>query len=301
MESTTNRHDAAVSLVRIEQLHYRYPPFDPNDPNPDQRWALEDLSLEVEAGEFLGVLGTTGSGKSTLCLALNGLAPQQTSGTIRGDVWIGELNTKRTPVIDVARRVGLVFQEPESNFLGLTVEDEVAFGLENLAVEIGEIEERVDWALKLTGAETLRSRSVARLSGGQKQRVAIAATVAMLPAVLVLDDPTAELDPAGTAEVLEVVQAVRTRRPETAVIMTSGDPAPIVAGADRMLVLDGGRRVFLGTPSEYIDAAPELLERGVAAPPFIELASRLNQAADTQFRFDDPDDAAQQMRRFFSI
>lgn len=289
-----------MAFVRIEQLHYRYPPFDPNDPDPVERWALEDLSLTVDAGEFLGVLGTTGSGKTTLCLALTGLAPQQTSGTIRGDVWIGEINTKRTPAVEIATRVGIVFQEPDTNFLGLSVEDEVAFGLENLGVERREIEGRLGWALELVGAESLRRRSVAQLSGGQKQRVAIASAVAMLPDLLVLDDPTAELDPAGTAEVLDVINAVRARRPETAIVMTSGDAAPIVNGADRILVLDEGKAIFLGPPAAFIDAAGELLERGVPAPVLCELASALNLAAGASFRFSGLDDARSQITHFLA-
>ena len=99
-----------MARIRVERLYYRYPPFDPADAAPVESWALEDISVEVEPGEFLGVLGTTGSGKSTLCLALAGLVPQQTSGTIRGDVWIGAMNTKRNAVVEIASQVGIVFQ-----------------------------------------------------------------------------------------------------------------------------------------------------------------------------------------------
>ncbi|MEZ4524161.1 MAG: ATP-binding cassette domain-containing protein [Thermomicrobiales bacterium] len=290
-----------MALVRIEQLHYRYPPFDPNDPDPQSGWTLDDISLEVEAGEFLGILGTTGSGKSTLCLAMTGLVPQQTSGTIRGDVWVDDLNTKRTSVVEIATRVGIVFQDPESNFLGLTVEDEVAFGPENLAIPRSEIRDRLAWALELVGMAQYRERSVARLSGGQKQRVAIASVLAMLPKVLILDDPTAELDPVGTAEVLDVIDAVRERRPETAVVMASGDPVPVLHGANRVAVLDAGQMILHGEPSNVYERSAELLDRGVAMPPLAELAVLLNRRSETNFRFETVDEAAGQLRRYLAV
>ncbi|HMM42165.1 MAG TPA: ATP-binding cassette domain-containing protein, partial [Thermomicrobiales bacterium] len=170
--------------IRIDDLHYRYPVFDP-ERGEEPGYALAGVSLEVAQGELLGVTGTTGSGKTTLCLALNGLAPQQTGGTIRGDVWIGDWNTKRVPVPQLATRVGVVFQDPEANLIGLTVEDEVAFGPENLGVDPREIEERLAWALDVVGMADARQRSVTQLSGGQKQRVGIASVLAMLPKIVV--------------------------------------------------------------------------------------------------------------------
>ena len=287
-----------MPLVRVEHLHYRYPPFDPNDPEPDERWILEDVSIEVDAGEFLGILGTTGSGKSTLCLALNGLVPQQMSGTIRGDVWVDDINTKRRPVVEIATKVGIVFQDPEANFLGLNVEDEVAFGLENLGTERDVIEERIDWALDLVRASNLRLRSVGRLSGGQKQRVAIASVLAMLPSILVLDDPTAELDPVGTAEVLEVINSIRRRQPDTAVVMTSSDPGPIVAGADHILVLDDGKVVFSDNPERFLDHAERLQKLGIPIPPLSELAIRLNADLKTTFQLLTPASGAVEIQQY---
>lgn len=282
--------------IRIENLHFRYPSFDPNEQYPDQTWALDDVSIEISAGEFFGIIGTTGSGKTTLCLALNGLVPQQTSGTIRGDVWIDEVNTKRRPVIEIATTVGIVFQDPEANFLGLTVEDEVAFGLENLAMDRDEIRGRLDWALDLVGMSAFRLRSVAQLSGGQMQRVAIASVLAMTPQVLVLDDPTAELDPVGTAEVLDVIAAVRQRQPGTTVVMTSSDATPLAEGADRIAVLDRGKLLATGTPGEIFNDAAELLARGGPAPPMSELAMRLNRACGDGFHFYLVEQAATRLR-----
>lgn len=262
--------------VRVENLHYRYPAFDPSKPDPaDDRWALAGIDLTIADGEFLGISGTTGCGKTTLCLALNGLVPQQTSGTIRGDVWIDDWNTKRVGVPELATRVGLVFQDPEANFLGLTVEDEIAFGCENLGIDPSEINERVDWALDLVGMRGYRERSVAMLSGGQKQRIGIAAVVAMLPQVLVLDEPTAELDPAGKQEVTEVIAGLRSRNQSMTIIMVENEPETVVQFADRIAVMDAGEIVALGDPYTVYAGTTELLERGVPVPQVSEIATRL--------------------------
>ena len=159
------------------------------------------------------------------------------------------------------------------------------------------MEDRLQWALELVGVAELRHRAVGQLSGGQKQRVAIACAVALLPAVLVLDDPTAELDPAGTSEVLDVISAIRDRSPETAIVMVSGDARPIVDGADHILILDGGLCKFRGTPGDFVDRAAEFIELGVPVPPLSELAGELNRRAGTAFRFDGVADAETSIRR----
>lgn len=265
--------------IRVENLHYRYPAFDPSKKDPaDDRWALAGVDLTIADGEFLGISGTTGCGKTTLCLALNGLVPQQTSGTIRGDVWIDDWNTKRVSVPELATRVGLVFQDPEANFLGLTVEDEIAFGCENLGVDPVEINERVDWALDLVGMRGFRERSVAMLSGGQKQRIGIAAVVAMMPQVLVLDEPTAELDPAGKQEVTEVIAGLRSRNRSMTIIMVENEPETVVRFADRIAVMDAGEVVALGEPHDVYAGTEGLLGRGVSVPQVSEIAIRLGYA-----------------------
>jgi energy-coupling factor transporter ATP-binding protein EcfA2 len=266
----------APGAVKIENLHYRYPAFDPDkDDESDAPYALAGIDLDIAAGEFLGITGTTSSGKTTLCLAFNGLVPQQTSGSIRGDVWVGDWNTKQVPVPELATRVGLVFQDPEANFVGLTVEDEVAFGCENLGVDPAEIEERVAWVLDLVGMSGFRERSVAFLSGGQKQRVGIAAVLAMLPKVLVLDEPTAELDPLGKQEVTAVIAALRERERDMTVVMVENEPESLVGFADRIAVMDAGAIVALGDPRTVYSQVDALLQRGVPVPQVSEIAARL--------------------------
>ena len=276
------------AAVRIENLHFRYPVFDPDATGvggEEPGYALAGLDLEIGAGELLGISGTTGSGKTTLCLTLNGLVPQQTSGTIRGDVWVGDWNTKRVPVPELATRVGLVFQDPEANLLGLTVEDEVAFGPENLAVDPREIEERVTWALDVVGMTAQRRRSAALLSGGQKQRVGIAAVLAMLPQVLVLDEPTAELDPLGKREIAEVIAGLREREREMTVVMVESDATTLARLADRLAVMDAGSIVALDEPGAlYANPAP-LIELGVPVPDVSEVALRLNERLGTTWSF----------------
>lgn len=278
--------ESAPGAVRVENLHYRYPVFDPSkEDEADAPYALAGVDLSIAAGEFLGITGTTSSGKSTLCLALNGLVPQQTSGSIRGDVWIGDWNTKRVPVPELATRVGVVFQDPEANFVGLTVEDEVAFGCENLGIDPAEIGERVSWTLDLVGMSAFRERSVALLSGGQKQRVGIAAVLAMLPRVLVLDEPTAELDPVGKHEVTTVIDELRSRERDMTVVMVENEPESLVGFADRIAVMDAGRIVALGNPRSVYRETAGLLGRGVPVPQVSEVAARLNAGENGQRAF----------------
>ena len=288
-----------AAAVRIENLHFRYPVFDPDATGvggEEPGYALAGIDLEIGEGELLGVSGTTGSGKTTLCLALNGLVPQQTSGTIRGDVWVGEWNTKRLPVPQLATRVGLVFQDPEANLLGLTVEDEVAFGPENLGVDPREIEERVTWALDVVGMTTQRRRSAALLSGGQKQRAGIAAVLAMLPRVLVLDEPTAELDPLGKREIAEVIAGLRERERGMAVVMVESDTTTLARLADRLAIMDAGSIIALDEPGAlYANPAP-LIERGVPVPDVSQVALRLNRRRGTSWSFVTDDEALAALR-----
>ena len=270
----------SAAQIVVRNLSYRYPAFDPAQSDADMPWVLQDISLEVAAGECLGIVGTTSSGKSTLCLALIGLVPQQTGGTIRGEVHILGRDTRRTSVAHLASDVGIVFQDPEANLLGLTIEDEVAFGMENLGVPPDEMYRRVTWALDAVGmgAAELRQRSATHLSGGQKQRVGIAAVLAMQPRVLVLDEPTAELDPIGRQEVLQVVANLRARQPELAVVLVERDATALVRLAERLLVLDAGVIVASGSPHDLF--APQqagIMEaRGIAIPEMAQIAARLN-------------------------
>ena len=286
--------DEARSLISISDFVYRYAPVAEGEAPVT---ALDGISLEIAVGEFLGVTGTTGSGKSTLCLALNGLVPHATGGSIGGDVLIGDWNTKRVKVPQLATRVGLVFQDPESNLVGLSVEDEIAFGPENLGVPPAEIAERIDWALALVGMSGERERSANQLSGGQKQRVAIAAVLAMRPEVLVLDEPTAQLDPVGKYEVASAIETLRRELgSRLTVVMVEQDAELLAQFADRVVVLDAGQIVMQGAPNEVFARVAELRRLGVAVPQLAEVAVRLNSELGTRFDFLTHDEALRALR-----
>jgi energy-coupling factor transporter ATP-binding protein EcfA2 len=276
-----------LAVVEIQDLHYAYPPLAAEgDPIP----VLLGVELAVERGEFLALMGRTGAGKTTLCQTLNGLVPQSTGGTIRGRVTVLGLDARRTPVPELAARVGLVFQDAESQLFNMTVEDEVAFGPESLGLDPHEIAARVDWALAVVRMGEHRRRSPFHLSGGQKQRVAIASILAMRPEVLILDEPTSSLDPAGRREVLAVVQQLRQDERMT-VILVEQEPEPVAELADRVAVLSGGRIVLHDAPRHVFAQADLLWEAGLAAPQVSQLAHALNARQGTRYAFTTPGEA----------
>ncbi len=190
-----------MPIIDIQNFHYAYPPLGQDEPH----WVLRGVDLAVEAGTCIGVMGPTGVGKSTLCQAIVGIVPQLTGGIVRGQVHVLGRDARSTPVADLAQGVGVVFQDSESQLFGLTVEEEVAFGPENMGLAPDEIEDRVTWALDTVGLNDDRLRSPYELSGGEKQRLAIAAALSMSPQVLVLDEPISHLDPQGKREIRSLV------------------------------------------------------------------------------------------------
>ena len=276
-----------MAVVEIEQLHYAYPPLLPDgDPIP----VLRGIDLTIERGEFLAIMGPTGVGKSTLCMAMNGIVPRSTGGVISGSVRVLGHDTRRVPVAELAVHVGIVYQDPESQLFSSTVEDEVAFGPQNLGVDPREIAERVAWALQVVDMAAHRSRMPAQLSGGQKQRVAIAASLAMFPDVLILDEPTAGLDPAGQLEVFAAVERLGRERNMT-IIMVSQDAERIGQFAHRLAVLWQGRIVRQDTPLHVFEDTDLLREVGIASPQVTEVAIALNAQLGARFHFIDLNDA----------
>ncbi len=268
-------------VITIKDLRYSYPP---SLPGVAAQAVLQGVNLTVEKGEFLALMGPTGVGKTTLCLALNGIVPQSTGGSISGQVHVLGRDARRTPVPQLACQVGLVYQDPESQLFCTTVEAEVAFGPENLALPPGEIAERVGWALDVVGMRASRFRAPTQLSGGQKQRVAIAAALAMLPQVLILDEPTAALDPLGRLEVLRVIEQLRNDQSMT-IVMVSQDPEHVAAFADRVALMAQGRIVAEDTPAELFYQAELIQQVGIAAPQLAELAIALDQQFGLGRRF----------------
>ncbi len=275
-------------LVSVRGLGFAYPALEPGVETP---WVLDHVDLDIEGGEFLSIMGPAGAGKSTLCLALVGIVPQSTGGLIRGEVRIGDLDTKTEPVASLAGRVGVVFQDPETQLFSMNVEAEIAFGLENKGVEPEEIVERIDWAARTVGIEGLLDRSPFELSGGQKQRVAIAAVLATNPEILVLDEPTASLDPRGKQEVFAVLRDLRRQRGMT-IVMVEQDAECIAEFSDRVAVLAEGRVRRLGAPREVFARVDELADLGLRVPQVTEVAERLNLRHGSTHRFTRLDEAA---------
>jgi energy-coupling factor transporter ATP-binding protein EcfA2 len=278
--------------ILIRDLHYAYPsPVHGAAAVP----VLRGVNLEVGRGEFVALLGRVGAGKTTLCMALNGLVPHATGGTFRGDVTVLGRNTKQHPVADLARSVGLVFQDPEIHLTQMRVEDEIAFGPENLGVPSDEIEERVTWALNAAGLDGYRDRSPLRLSGGEKQRVAIASMLAMRPQVLVLDEPTANLDPAGKAELFNLLARLARERQIT-ILLASQELERVARYADRILVLQDGQVGLDGPPVEVFSQVARLQEWGVGVPQLAELADLLARQTGKPYRFTRMGQAYAQLR-----
>lgn len=240
-----------MAIVEVKGLTYSYP-------HTDQP-ALRNLSLQVEEGEFLAIIGANGAGKSTLCYTLSGFVPHFFQGEMEGRVKVAGLETREHSLEDVVLVAGLVFQNPFNQISGAkyTVYEEVAFGLENLGVPREEMRPRVDRALDLAGISDLAGRSPYALSGGQQQRVALASMLVMEPQLLVLDEPTSQLDPIGSREVFAVIREM-SRRGMT-VVMAEHKFEWVATFADRVIALVEGEIILTGRPGEVL-ASPLLEE-----------------------------------------
>ncbi|WP_321392265.1 ABC transporter ATP-binding protein [uncultured Desulfuromusa sp.] len=225
-------------MIEIEDFSYTYP--------SGQAPALENISLSISAGEFVAVIGANESGKSTLAYALTGFVPHFFKGKMSGRISVAGLDTQQTPLSDLASVAGLVFQNPVNQISGVkfNVYDEVAFGLENLGVPREQMGARIDAVLELTGLSNLGERSPYELSGGQQQRLALASMLVMQPQVLVLDEPTSQLDPLGSQNLFLAVQQLS--RQGMTVIMAEHKLEWIAAFADRVIVLSAGKVVLDG-------------------------------------------------------
>ncbi len=281
-----------MNVISVENLSFKY--------RRASDYALRDVSFNVKKGEFLGVIGPSGSGKSTLCLTLNGIIPNSIKGEFEGRVVVRgingeELDTREVPVSRISSLVGLVLQNPDSQLFNMTVEEEVAFGLENLGLDPNEIWRRVRWALKVSGLGGLENEFPPNLSGGQKQRLAIAAAFAMRPQVLVLDEPTSQLDPLGKNEVLGLLSLLRREHGIT-IVLVEHHTDYILRHADRVLVMDAGRVVLEGTPAEVMEEV-ELLERlGVRIPASLEVSHELRKRGKLRRLFINPEELLSELR-----
>ncbi len=251
-----------MSIISFKQVHYTYP--------GDELESLCGVDLEIEQGEFVAVLGHNGSGKSTLAKHMNAiLVPDE--GKVVVD---GIDSSEEDDVYQIRRRVGMVFQNPDNQIVANVVEDDVAFAPENLGVPSAEIRERVDAALKQVGMYEYRTHAPHLLSGGQKQRVAIAGVIAMQPKIIVLDEPTAMLDPQGREEVLSTVTKLCREKGMTVVLITHHMDECV--GADKLVIMSNGYIKAVGTPAEIFSDVEMMAREGLAVPETTKLLYELN-------------------------
>ena len=236
--------------------------------------AISNLNLNIGDGDFVGITGTSGAGKTTLTFALNGIIPQKIKGDFYGEVRIDGLDTVEHEAEEFARGVGEVFQDIDSQMVASVVEDEIFFGLENFGIAHDEIEVRLNKVLRELGIEELRDREISSLSGGQKQKVAIAAILALEPRVIVLDEPTGELDPESSREIFELLSRLNREKGITVVIVEQKIML-LCEYVKHLVVLNKGRLQFYGTPADIAGAIPLFKQLGINVPRVVELSSML--------------------------
>lgn len=278
--------------IKVEHLTHIY-----DKGMPSESVALDDVSFTAEDGQFIGIIGHTGSGKSTLLQHLNGLLKPD-----EGTVTVGNVDITQPGIsmVEIRKRIGLVFQYPEYQLFEETVAKDVAFGPKNLGLSETEIEERVKEAIELVGLdyETVKERSPFELSGGQKRRVAIAGVVAMRPEVLILDEPTAGLDPKAHKDVLNMVEEVH-RRTGNITIFVSHNMADIARLSDKILVIHSGKLVTKGSPKEVFSQKETLRSVGLDLPPVTEFTEGLRERGiNLSATILDVDEAAAQIAEY---
>ena len=255
-------------MISIQNFSFRF--------RGSARYALRDVNLNISTGDFVILTGPSGCGKSTLALALGGFLFNQYDGEAQGEIVVAGMDVRHTPIYDVAEVVGLVQQNPEAQFCTLTVQDEVAFGLENRCLPRAEIRERLTWALDVVGARHLEDRTLATLSGGEKQRVAVAAVMAARPQVLVFDEPTSNLDPTATAQIFDVIARIRDLNGITVVVIEH-KTAYLKRFAPRWVRMESGR--ITATTTQVTHTPLSLAAPGISAPSAANLHSASTNAA----------------------
>lgn len=256
-----------MAVIETRDLTYTYPGA--TEPS------IKEVSITINKGGFVILTGPSGCGKTTLCRCFNGLIPHFYNGNLEGNIEVAGLNVADQKIHQLARHVGLVFQNPENQLFALSVEKDVAFGLENFAMPRDEMRKRVDWALQMAGINDLGERPPHELSGGQQQRVAIASVLAMQPDIMILDEPTSFLDPVGAEKIFEVINELNKKLGIT-IILVEHRLDLASKYANHVIVMDEGRVVLNGTPRE-IFTSEEARLIGVGIPKATRLYQQLKQ------------------------
>lgn len=258
-----------MSILQVKNLVHKYITVGETEEERQEITAIDDIDISVEKGEFIAILGKNGSGKSSLAKHINGLLlPTE------GAVYVKGMDTKdRKSLLNIRQSAGIVFQNPDNQIVGTIVEEDVAFGPENMGMPVEDIWERVTKALEGVGMTAYKEASPNHLSGGQKQRVAIAGIMAMEPECIILDEPTAMLDPKGRRHVLSLVKALNREKKITMLMVTHHMEEVLLA--DRIIVMDHGKIVMDGTPKEVFSRVEEMKQLGLEVPYAAELAWQL--------------------------
>ena len=256
-------------MIQFEDFSFRY--------KSSEAFALQGISMTIENGAFVGIIGNSGAGKSTLTYTLSGIIPHHFDGDFYGSVKVNGLDTVEVKPEKLAQFVGEVFQDIDSQMVSSIVEDEILFGMENFGVPHDEIGRRLDSVLDMLGIRDLKARQISSLSGGQKQKVAIAAILAMDPEIIVLDEPTGELDPASSIMIFDILRRLNREFGKT-VIVVEQKIMLLCEYVDRLLVMDAGKIVFDGRSEEVVQQVPLFKNLGINVPRVVELGQQLTAA-----------------------
>jgi energy-coupling factor transporter ATP-binding protein EcfA2 len=264
------------TIIKLDKVSWAY--------SREKEWALRDISLEIEEGSFIAVMGCNSAGKSSFCRLLNGLIPHSLEGTLLGTVTVDGDDTRSSSVAQLAMKVGMAFEDPATQLFTTSVYNEVAFALENLLLESDEIAVKVRQALEVSGLWEYRDYPPSSLSGGQKQRLTIAAALAMAGKLLVLDEPASQLDPLGAREVLSFIRDLRAHKGLT-VVMATGSGEEAAEFAEKILVLREGNLAAFGTPREIFNDKELLASCMIDIPQVSEFANRMEELMSPLPRF----------------
>ena len=257
-----------MSIVEVKALSYSY--------SASEVQVLKGVSLRIEKGSFVTLTGPSGCGKTTLCRCINGLIPHFYGGKIEGEIVVSGMRVQDHEISELAKHVGFVFQNPENQLFALSVEKDIAFGLENLALSRKEIQRRVKWAMEVTGVEDLKEKAPYELSGGQQQRVAIACVLAMKPKVMILDEPTSFLDPMAATRLFQVISKLNKRLNLT-IILVEHRLDLLCQYTDRVVVMDEGEIRLDGTPRDVFSSEEAKL-LGIGIPKVVRLHKDLKKS-----------------------
>lgn len=260
-----------MTIIEFKNFSWRY--------SGAEIYAISNINLGIEKGEFIGIIGPNGSGKTTLCYSINGLIPNQYNGVKQGKVLVFGKEVETYTKGTLQRKVGMVFSDPEIQFTSMTVEDEIVFGLENLGMSLSEIRERLEWVTEITHIKALLKKPPYELSGGQKQIVALASIIAMTPDIMILDEPTSMLDPISRMSVFNILETIRKEHNST-IIVVEHNLEKLITLADKMLLLYNGQALIFEETHVFFQQIPLIIKKDVDPPDILKFFYELTLSGD---------------------